>query len=526
MRKGTRSFMRSADRKLVMPPYESNPETAPSMVHLLRRFQQPLMIAVTLLVIVSFTWFYSRNDFLDKAGAGQFATIYGRSVSFTQAQRVGRKFDLCQDLGLFELLQSLAIRRQDAKENFIWNSMVLQHESERLGIEATDDEVFAATQAMAIFQTNGAYDSSKYNMIVQGALSPRGFTPDDMTELIRDDLRLKKIKALLGATVAPSENEARQAFAELNQKTEASVVRLKLDDFLATAQVAEDDVKKFYEERKAGLQSDEMRKVKFVAFVLPTTDKPLENKERVDTLAKLSKQAEDFSVAMTEKTAKFGELAEKLGVKVEESPEFTLNQPPPQLEASAEVARAAFKLTQQEPNSDVIGTDRGYFVLQLSGITPARPLTFDEAKERLTDSLKRERAQEALNLKATEIRNKIDADIKAGKSFADAAQAAGVKAESFPPFSRKEPQFEAPNSGEIMSTAAEMNEGQLSPVVPTANGGVILHVGKRPPIDEAKFQAEKAQVIDGVAEFKRTALFQEWLKLRRTEAQLKLNVRG
>ncbi len=35
-----------------------------------------------------------------------------------------------------------------------------------------------------------------------------------------------------------------------------------------------------------------------------------------------------------------------------------------------------------------------------------------------------------MTLKAAEIRNKIEAEIKAGKSFADAATAAGVKAET------------------------------------------------------------------------------------------------
>src|SRR5207237_3368880 len=114
-----------------------------------------------------------------------------------------------------------------------------------------------------------------------------------------------------------------------------------------------EDVKKLYEERKAGLKSDELRKVKYAAFILPTTDKPLENKERVEALAKLSKQAEDFSVAMTEKGAKFEEQAAKFGVKVEETPEFPMSQAPTQLGSAPEAARAAFKLTQQDPNSDV-----------------------------------------------------------------------------------------------------------------------------------------------------------------------------
>jgi len=483
------------------------------------------MIFVTVLIIIAFTWLYN-NTQMDKIGTGHVATIYGREVTFAQTQRVGRKFDLCQDLGLMDLLRSLAIRQQDAKENFIWNSLVLKHESGKLAIDPTADEVVAAIQAMPVFQTNGAYDSSKYNMISQIALAPRGFTADDMEDLIRDDLRLKKIKALLGATVAPSESELRDAFAQASQKTEASVVRLKLDDFLAAVQVSDEDVKKLYEERKAALKTDEQRKVKYVAFVLPTTDTPLEPKARAEALGKLARQAEDFSVAMTDKDAKLEEVAAKVGAKVEETADFSRLAPPAELGGSPEAAMNAFKLTKDQPNGDVISTDRGYYVIQLAAVTVPRPLTFEEAQERLTADLKNERSMEALNLKATEIRNKIDADIKAGKSFADAATAAGAKPEKFPAFSRMEPQMEPENSGEIMTVASDLNVGQLSTATPTPKGSVIVYLESRLPIDEEKYKAEKARVADNMSSFQKNVLFSEWLKLRRAAAGLQTNYRG
>lgn len=496
------------------------------MINIMRRYRQPLMIVVTVLTIIAFAWLYNDTRFMDQMGADKVGMIYGRKVTFGQAQKIARKYDLCQDLGLMDLLQSLAVRRQDGKENFLWNSYVLQHEAKALGIEPANDEVMAAIQAMPVFQTNGAFDSSKYGMIVQLALAPRGFTPAEMEDLVRDDLRLKKIKTILGATVAPDEAQLRQSFAELTQKTEAAVVRLKLADFQAAVQVTDEDLKKAYEERKAAFNTDELRKVKYAAFILPTTDKPLEGKERAEALGKLAKQAEDFSVAMTEKDAKLDAVAAKLGVKIEVSPEFPRAQPPGELGSSPKIADATFKLTEKEPNSDVLDGDRGYYVLQLAEVKAQRPLTFEEAKNRLTDDLKRERAQEALTLKGTEIRNKIDADLKAGKSFADAAAAAGAKAEDFPAFSRREPQFTAPNSGEVMQTAIEMNVGQLSNFVPGSDGGVIVYVKQRPPVDEEKFKAEKAQIAEGVAEFQKNALFQQWLKLRREAANLQTNVRS
>jgi hypothetical protein len=221
---------------------------------------------------------------------------------------------------------------------------------------------------------------------------------------VRDDLRLRKIKQVLGSTVAPSDVELRNAYSEAAQKTEAWVIRLKLDDFLATTQVPDEDLKKTYEERKAALKTDEMRKVKYVSFILPTTATPLQGKDRAEALAKFQKQAEEFAIAMTDKDAKFEDVAAKFGVKVEETPEFSRGAPPALLGESMEAAAATFKLTKEQPNADPIGTNRGYYVVQLSGITAPRPLTFDEAKTTLVDELKRDRAAEALNLKATEIR--------------------------------------------------------------------------------------------------------------------------
>ncbi|MEI9893383.1 MAG: hypothetical protein WDN28_05640 [Chthoniobacter sp.] len=234
-------------------------------------------------------------------------------------QRAFRKGELCRQLAqeemyqpnrtMTDLYQSLAVNQRDAKENFTWNSIILKHEADVLGVVPTEDEVFEATQALSTFQTNGVYDSSKYAMMSQNVLPHLGFTTDDLAELVADSLRLQKVKALLGSTVVPSEAEIRESFARLNQKTEAAVVRFKIDDFLASTQVPEADVKKLYEERKASLKTDELRKVKYVAFILPTTDKPLEAKERAEKLTQMQKQAEDFAVAMTDKNADFDEVA-------------------------------------------------------------------------------------------------------------------------------------------------------------------------------------------------------------------------
>ena len=501
------------------------------MVHLLRRFQQPLLIMITILVIISFVALYNTSRFMDREGGQHVGSIYGTPVTISQAQKVMRKFDVAEELRLIDMLRALAVRQENAKENFLWNSFVLRHESEQLGIEPTEDEIVTAIQAMPVFQTRGAYDSNIYNNFLFDALSKRGMSGGDLEDIVRDDLRVKRIKKLLESTAPPSESELRTAFEGMYQKVDASVIRLKIDDFLASVKVSDDDLKKLYEERKIGLKTDELRKVKYVAFILPTTDKPMEGPARAQELQKLEKAAEDFTVSMTEKDANFDAVAAKAGMKVQETPAYAQAKPPGEFEKEPDVAGAAFRLSKNQPNSDALSTDRGYYVVQLEDITPGRPLTFEESRARLADELKKERAQEAMNLKATEVRNKIAADMKAGKSFADAAQAAaGAKPEPFPAFSAEDIALgkfaDKPEASAVMQTAKSLNEGEMSTLIPTDKGGVIIHLDKREPIDEAKFKAEKPRMTEGVADIRATALFQEWLKLRRAAAQITGASRG
>ncbi len=507
------------------------------MVNIIRRFQQPLLIAITAFTIISFIWLFNRNSMNDRYNSGNVGTMYGRGISLNQYQRGGRLFQLAEGLQLQEFVFGLIGREMylgykfrqvpgdQVASEFAINDLVLRHEADRLSLEPSIDDVAEAEQKLPIFQTpQGVFDPVKYNMFVTTSLGPLGLSVDGFDELIRDQLRLRMIKSTsIGGAAQPAASEVRSCsyYEERYQKTDVSVVRLKLDDFKAAVNLTDDDLKKAFEERKATLNTPEKRKVRFAAFQLDQK-KPPTGPERKDALEKLAEQAGNLSAKMTEKDAKFDELAPKFGATVQETPEFAENEPPTGLDEKA--AEAAFRLTKAEPNSDPIVSEKqdGYFILQLEEIVPSRPQTFDEAKAQLTEQLKQERAQEAMTLKASEIRQKIETEVKAGKSFADAAQAAGAKAEPFPTFSMAERKNEGADANEVMSTASELRVGETSQFVPTSTGGLVLRVEKRLPIDEADFEKQKAGVAKQLAQGKSEALFSEWMKQRRKEANVHL----
>lgn len=499
------------------------------MVNLFRRFQQPLMIIITILVIVSFAWFYNRSDFMDRGATDRVGSIYGRN--FTQAQylREGRKFDLCQALApeLWQALIQPATTQDEALNNYVWNSLVLREESERLGIRPTDADIEQGIKNVPLFQTNGVYDSSKYNNLVAGALGARGLTPDALEQLMGDEVRLTRLKALLGTTLAPGAEEVRSIFELRHGQFQCSVVRFDFNDFLKAQQVSDEDVKKEFEARKASLKTDELRKVKYVAFTVENVEKPLVGKERVDAFAKLSEKAQEFMVAMTEPNAKFEDVAAKLGATIKESSAFSEQEPPKELDQSAKAAEAAFKLTKDQPNSDAVQTEKGYLLLQLAEVTPAREKTFDEARAELTDTLKGDRANETMTLKAADVRTKIEADLKAGKNFAEAATAAGVKAEMLPAVSLADPSANSKNIREVAITARDLQPGQVSAFVPTMGGGssvggILVYLEKILPIDEKAFTDSKETIADEISRAMHDGIFRQWFSARRAAANVLL----
>jgi hypothetical protein len=286
-------------------------------------------------------------------------------------------------------------------------------------------------------------------------------------------------------------------------------------------------VAKLFEEKKGTLKTPEKRKVKFLAFTLAPEQKSLTGPERARETQKLAERAQNFALSTAGKDADFEGAAAKLAAStklnlaVQETPFFAQDEPPAELGKTEAAAEAAFRLTKDEPNSDVINAQNGYYVLHLSGIEEARPLTLEEAKPKLTEQLTQERAQEAMNLKAAEVRAKIDAEIKSGKTLEQAAETAGVKFEKLPAFAAAEQnRQEQPETATIKGRASELKDGELSEFVPTSTGGVLVHLDKRLPIDEAAFAKEKDKLAEELGRQKGGAIFMDWLRERRKAAKL------
>src|SRR5256714_8469416 len=404
------------------------------MIKILGKHRTWLMIVIAILAL-PFCLYFVKSD-TSQIRNDEFIKIYGRKVTMTEAHRDARLYELSRLLGVSDLSDGLApgSGNDDQKVvTFIINLMVLRHEAERLGIQPSDAEIVETVKNFPGFQGPSGFDSAKYDQVERTILPSLGFTDEQLRELAHDERCLKRIKTVVTSGVTILESERKSNYEQLYGKNFVSVVRVRSADFFKEIKVSDDDIKKYYEAHKTELKTEEKRKVEFVRLALSDEQKKLKDKERIDMLQKLADRANDVSQALLDK-GDFRQVADKFQLPVETTGEFTMSAPDPKLKADPQLNQAAFKLTQQEPNSDPVQAADGFAILHLAGVVEARPLTLDEAKQKIVDQIKNDRSREMAMAKGRKAAETVRNGLKAGRPLQfTLEQAGGLEAEKMEP---------------------------------------------------------------------------------------------
>ncbi|MEO7931825.1 MAG: peptidyl-prolyl cis-trans isomerase [Chthoniobacterales bacterium] len=493
------------------------------MINLMRKNQRWLMILISVIVIVAFVFLYNKTD-LDKLGRSAMGSIYGRTVSGSEFARSEKQFEIARGLGLYDLLQVLVTGgSRDQAEDYVWSTLVLRKKAEVLQVEPTTEAVAQKIQQLPPFQTNGQFDFEKYQGFVANALTPRGFSEEQLNDLIRDELRLAKLREIVGSATVTSESEVRDAYGNAFRKRHLQVAKLKRETFESAVTVTPAEIKDYYEKNKASFQTDEKRAVKYVVFQLSDADKKLKGKDRVSALQPISNQADAFSQRLLKAGANFDAIAKELNAPVKETATFPASTPPPEIASVTQVAPTIFSLTTDTPDSDVLQTEDGFYIFHLAKIEPAVPQTLEEATAKITSTIREERVAAAMTQKAAELQKAIRVALKSGQTFAQAAAASGLEVESVPAFSPAELQQNREFNADrmIQMRAATLGEGAVSDLIPTMDGGAIAYLEKMEPLDEEKWKTERESMLDQYFSSRRAMSFSEWFRAQRAAANIR-----
>ena len=489
------------------------------MLTVIRKNQQVLMLVIAILTIIAFIWLYNPTDKFHKFGSNDVISIYGRVVQRAEIDHQARGYRLALALGLTDFVRDLGGMGENEEasvSDFILNLFVIRNQAPSLGIQPSDDEVAGVIKGLPSLQTSA---------FIQDQLAPNGFTERQMEEIVRDSLRVKELRRVITSPVAIGEGQVREA-ARVYQSVNAQVLRYERDAFAKNVTVANEEVAAFYSKNKQGLFSDESRDVTFVAFDLPGDQQKLTGKEKAAAQQKLADRAEDTMKRIRGEIAKGGAFAKAAQTASLHPAKVSGLQRDGSVNGKesgipASVSAAAFRLQKSGELTDIIQDGNSFYVISIDGITPSHQLELSEVSEKITMLMKQQKATKLLAEAASKSLDKIRVDMTTGKSFAEAAKAAGVKLmplEGVTPSDQKIPQEQQA----LASATLGLKDGQLGSLQPAPWGAFAVCLEKRTPLTDAQWKEHQWALSKTILSNEQDLLFVDWLRSSRASAQIKM----
>lgn len=469
--------------------------------------------------------------------------------------------------------------------DFCLNVATLRAEAKKLGVEVEREDLAKFVQTVSGFRTENQFDPTKYEAFLNsGAFGDKLSTERLLYTSLRDVILFQRLNKLIGGTLAPSAAEINETYADNHQQTTAAYAVVEK---AKQTPAAPDDaaIQKFYDEAKAKfeaaaadpekpkadplVQSEEKRTLRYILIDLPKAPPvvPSPQPEDTSTLPEDQKKAkeEEYKKKIEEHTAAmaargeamkaFEDATKKLKTKAgnissdlvsedrgartfEEivkaselesklSEPFTAAAAPAELAADAGLLKEIFRPLAEPGTPHTTQTTNGYAIFEIVKIDAPALLPLDQVKTKIMEKLTADALTAAVKAAAETARTAILESIKAGKTFPEAATAAGLTPVEIPAYTKAKPPATVPNHEIITAAAAELNLNEVSPPATIPEGLVLVTTLKRelpkdPKMEEDKkaLTTQKTGGAEGGFMPSYSPLFEAWFNSRRNDKEV------
>lgn len=236
------------------------------------------------------------------------------------------------------------------------------------------------------------------------------------------------------------------------------------------------------------------------------------------------KDAVAFSKAVfdveTIRLTNFNAAAAARGLAVEMSPPFSEAEPPAALKVGQDFIREAFRLNDQEPFAGPINGEDAVYFIALGNRLPSEMPSLEQIRDRVLADKKHYDAVMAARNAGITFAAGLSNALASGKTFSAACTEAKVTPHLMPAVSIRSstaPQIEAfVNLMQYKQAAFTTPLGQTSQFIPTSEGGFVVFVQGKLPLDQAKQEKELPSYLNSIRQQRQNEVINSWLL---TEAQ-------
>jgi peptidyl-prolyl cis-trans isomerase D len=393
-----------------------------------RRHNKIIMVPLFVLIILSFALFgIERYAHMDDTG--KVAVVNGQSITQIEWDNAHRRdidrIRAANPSADLRLLDSPAIKYASlenlVRERVLAAAAADQHlmvSDQRLAAQLAQNPNIAALR-----RADGSLDMDQYRRLV----AAQGFSPEGFVASVRADMTTSQVLdgVLASELVSPAQADA--AMNAYGERREVRIQRFAPADYAAKLNPSEADLEAFYKTNLARYQAPESARIEYLVLSLDAVKKSVAVSEQ-DLRAYYDQNAASLGApeerrvshilinapkdAPAAERAKAKAAAAELLAQLRKAPDTfaAVARKSSQDDASAAsggdlgffqrdkgidpaISKAAYALNKVGDLSDVIESDFGYHIVQLTAIKPTAVPSFEKLRPQLEDQFRTQQAQ-------------------------------------------------------------------------------------------------------------------------------------
>jgi hypothetical protein len=529
----------------------------------IRKHQTWLWAVIITLTVISFVIYFSPYSKMNSGGgrsSDNLGSINGQKVTRQQYVNASREVNLHFFLTSTHWMDEDRKRSDIEIEREVYNWLLLTQKQEQLGVHVSDEA--AAEMARQMIRPFERMGITSPKVFIEKVLPLHGMQVSDFERYLRHFVGIQELISafgLSGRLVTPQ--EAKALYEREHQEVATEAISFNVSNYMASVAASPEAVSQFYSNRVATYMIPDRIQVSYVTFnvtnFLPGAEKALgtnindlveSNLQRIGTnvatlfpeaktpeeqkakvreeilkqraLNDAAQKANEFAHSLmdnpTAKPPSFEDAAKASGYGVQTCAPFDRAEGPKDFEVGPDFIKAAFALTPEEPFAGPFTGKDGAYVIALNKKIPHEIPPLDQIRAQVETDYKRSQAlqlaRQAGNAFYQTLTNKMDQGI----GFSNICAEAKITPLTLPPFSistRELPEAENLASlNQLKQAAFSTPPGKASQFQSTTDGGMLLYVKAKLPLDQTKMDADFPRYLSGLRSSRQNEAFNDWLR--------------
>jgi len=534
-----------------------------------------VIIAATIITFVYYLTPNMRNGgmFSPSYASANYGSINGEPIAMDEMRDATAEARILYRLNYQEWPDPEA-KKEDLKQ-FAWQRLLLDSEIKSFHITVTQEAAARYIKALLGVKPGEVVPADKILEVLTKLAQEGGLTINDFDRFARHQAGQEYLMALVGMSgrlITPQ--EASVFYLREHQPVQAELVQFPLANYYATTNPAESELQDFYTKRGADYRVPDRIQVNYIEFAASNYTAKAEKQEGTNlnnyvdqaylqqgaaafkdakgnpltadaAKAKIKKEVmlevtrnearRDANKYMEMLTAGHDDdhpystedlfnFAKTNNLSVKTTDAFDLHNPPKDLSISEKGLHTLFSLRESDAEdkehsllyapSPLLG-ETAVYIVGLQKRIPSSVQPFSDVRAKLLSDYRENHALEMAKAAGDRFQSALEAGMAQGKTFDTMCAAQFVHPKTLSGYSLVSTNIpELTNKTqveEVLQVTARMHVGQISPFIPTREGGFVLYLKQPLPIDQVEMQRELPVFMDRMRDRLQIAAFNAWL---------------